>query len=209
MPAGASSMPCSRSRSRSSRLRRPVPVWTAGSTWSLHPMRNRCFTRCRSLRVIWDAWTWSRDTGMVPTSYWVSTSFKSRANSSPSSSVSSRMAANWSITPHSSSQSWLYSLARWSCPSSSSRRVRSSSCRASSSSSKNAHRASSFPRAPFCSRRPAARRPRGPPTRRRRALIWISSSVCLGVKRSRQPAGLPVQSLSRIHMDPWMSQATT
>ena len=35
------------------------------------------------------------------------------------------------MTAHSSSQSWLYSLARWSCPSSSSRRVRSSQVQAS------------------------------------------------------------------------------
>ena len=89
-PLGASSTPWSSSRDRSSRVRRPAPVCTAGSTWSLAPMRKRHRIWWRSFRVIWESWTWSKDTGMVPTSYWVSTSFSSRVNSSPSSAVSPR-----------------------------------------------------------------------------------------------------------------------
>ena len=208
-PLGASSTPWSSSRDRSSRVRRPAPVCTAGSTWSLAPMRKRHRIWWRSFRVIWESWTWSKDTGMVPTSYWVSTSFSSRVNSSWSSAVSPRVSANWSMTEHSSSQSWPYSWACWSSPRASSSAVRSSSRPGRSISVRKAQRASSFPAALSRSFNPRARRPRGPPTLARMALISRRASASSGVKSSFHPAGLAVQSSSRTHMAPWTSQAMT
>ena len=51
--------------------------------------------------------------------------------------------------------------------------------------------------APGCSRSPRARRPRGPPTRRRRALISARAFRWASVNSSRQPAGLALQSSSQ------------
>ena len=89
---------------------------TVGSTLSLAPSRNRCFTGWRSFRVRGLTFTWSSVAGMVATAYWLSVSRSSRANSSPSSSVSPSRSTNWSSTWQKMCHSWAYSSAACTSP---------------------------------------------------------------------------------------------
>ena len=79
------------------------------------PRRKRTFTGCPVSRVVSPTVTRSRDTGMVPTSYWESTRRNRPENSSSSMGVSPRRAAHCSRPLHRISHSCRYSSARAGC----------------------------------------------------------------------------------------------
>ena len=70
----------------------------------------------RSFRATPETWTWSKETGMVPTLYWVNTCRRRRVNSSSSMGSSPTISTNWSSTPQRISHSWAVSSASWRRP---------------------------------------------------------------------------------------------
>ena len=183
---------------------RPGSGATPGREALSVPRKKRARTRLFTILGASPTATRSRETGMVPTSYWLRARENSRANSSSSSRVSPSSRAHCSSPPTRMSHSWRYCPAVFRSPRSSRAAARSPSRAGRPMSSSRSYRARAQP-LPVLS---AFLRSlsRGAITRRRRPSSQATWARCSSVNACPYPSGCMSQGFSRRHWPPRRSQ---